>query len=225
MTKAVSSSDLPNDAIVHNKLEYYMLYHPINNLQQRLTMQKSGGIKASILVNSVSFAFLENNITLVDRPDDTDNINDTMALLYDLPSETDKDLTKEFEEWVKYDMYKDLQRVVPSILQSDTGVALVHAPRHHPQYCLSKPLFQLALNRFLVVLLMAKTQHCKCGKMVDLVGNHFFSCIYFSKKWLHDHCVDAHYLCLKTTAHLSGLADHKNDVHHEPANILHSCPG
>eukprot|EP00957_Ditylum_brightwellii_P167260 12732532-Ditylum_brightwellii.AAC.1 len=45
------------------------------------------------------------------------------------------------------------------------------------------------------------------------------------KKWLHDRCVDAHYLCIKTTAHLSGLADHKNNVHHEPANILHSYPG
>eukprot|EP00957_Ditylum_brightwellii_P116470 8884124-Ditylum_brightwellii.AAC.1 len=168
MAKAVLSLDLPNDAIVHEKLEYYMLYHPINNLQQRLTMQESGRIKASILTGSVSFAFLENDITLVDRPDDTDNINDTMTLLYDLPLETDKDLTKEFEEWVKYDIHKDLQRVVPSILQSDAGVALAHAPCHHPQYCLNKPLFQLALNRFLAVPPMAKKRHCKCRKWLIL---------------------------------------------------------
>eukprot|EP00957_Ditylum_brightwellii_P037456 2833240-Ditylum_brightwellii.AAC.1 len=109
---------------------------------------QSGGAKASILADSVSFAFLENGITPVDRPEDTDNEDSTMALLYDLPSETDRDLATEFEEWAKYDMHKDLQRAIPSILQSDAGASLVHAPQNHPQYRLSKPLFQLALNRF-----------------------------------------------------------------------------
>eukprot|EP00957_Ditylum_brightwellii_P211999 15366842-Ditylum_brightwellii.AAC.2 len=132
MTKAVSSLDLPNDTIVHDKLEYYTLYHPINNLQRRLTMQELGGIKASILADSVSFAFLENDIMLVDRPEDTDNIDDTMVLLYDLPSETEKDLTNKFEEWVKYDMHKDLKRAVPSILQSDAANILHSYPGVKP---------------------------------------------------------------------------------------------
>eukprot|EP00957_Ditylum_brightwellii_P135739 10351160-Ditylum_brightwellii.AAC.1 len=82
-------------------------------------MQESGGVKASILADSVSFALLENDIMPVDRPEDTDNVDNTMALLYDLPSETDRDLTTDFEEWAKCDMHKDLQRAVPSNFQSD----------------------------------------------------------------------------------------------------------
>eukprot|EP00957_Ditylum_brightwellii_P073944 5618814-Ditylum_brightwellii.AAC.1 len=60
-------------------------------MQQRLTMQESGGVKASILAEGILSAFLENDIMLVDRPEDTDNVDDMMALLYNLPSETDRD--------------------------------------------------------------------------------------------------------------------------------------
>eukprot|EP00957_Ditylum_brightwellii_P063417 4813472-Ditylum_brightwellii.AAC.1 len=48
-------------------------------------------------------------------------------------------------------MHQGLQRAALIILQSNTNIALLHAPHSHPKYRLKPDLFTIGLNRFLVL--------------------------------------------------------------------------
>eukprot|EP00957_Ditylum_brightwellii_P144111 10980298-Ditylum_brightwellii.AAC.1 len=121
-------------------------------------------------------------------------------------------------------MKKYVQQATPSILASDAHIALLNAPQSHEQYRFKNTSFNLGLNRFLMFPIHRKRRKCKCGKTIDMIGSHYFGCFALSKEWLHNQLVDANYIAACTVADYPPLLQGKNDVLHEPTNVIPNYP-
>eukprot|EP00957_Ditylum_brightwellii_P181338 13813852-Ditylum_brightwellii.AAC.1 len=108
-----------------------------------------------------------------------------------------------FLNWTDTDMKKDAQLAMLSVLASDAGIALVNAPRSHPNYRLPPRHFNISINRHLILPLHHHKHTCLCGKTINVCGNHYFSCKHLSKKILHNKCVKCHFLGMHTCAELA----------------------
>eukprot|EP00957_Ditylum_brightwellii_P201970 15327999-Ditylum_brightwellii.AAC.1 len=109
-------------------------------------------------------------------------------------------------------------------LHTNTNIALIHAPRNHPEYCLQPSDFHYGLSRFLCLPIFNSRRKCLCGKSISLSGNHLFSCAALSKKGLHDHIWDAYFATFRTLGHLTDLVTHKDGVKLETYNMSTTYP-
>jgi hypothetical protein len=84
--------------------------------------------------------------------------------------------------------------------------------------------FQLALLRKLRLPLSQLPSICLCGRPIDPYGDHFFSCLRFSKLLLHNRVRDIFFQVLKNLAPLADLTCSKADVAREPPGLLPDYP-
>jgi hypothetical protein len=84
--------------------------------------------------------------------------------------------------------------------------------------------FQLALLRKLRLPLSQIRNKCLCGRPIDQYGDHFFSCLRFSKLLLHNRIRDTFFQVFKSLAPLADLTISKADVALEPTGLLPAYP-
>ena len=224
LSLATSHLTPPPHAVTSNKLRYYAIFHPLNNFHQQLVKQAASSTRNSLLLNPKAFCTLEHHIASLRRHHEDQPLfpQSTTPLAADEHDHNDPDYA--FHHWVKHEMHDDLQVSSNSSLHTNTNIALLHAPRNHPEYRLQPKHFHYGLNRFLCLPIFNSHRKCLCGKTISLSGNHLFSCTTLSKKGLHDHIRDAYFVTFRTLGHLTDLVTHKDGVKLEPYNMSTTHP-
>eukprot|EP00957_Ditylum_brightwellii_P063327 4806577-Ditylum_brightwellii.AAC.1 len=81
-----------------------------------------------------------------------------------------------FYHWAKAEVKQDTQIAITNTLQPDATIAILNIPRTNPHYHLSLQLVVPSINPFLVLPILFECCQCACGSIMDMAGNHFFSC-------------------------------------------------
>eukprot|EP00957_Ditylum_brightwellii_P048637 3690650-Ditylum_brightwellii.AAC.1 len=100
-----------------------------------------------------------------------------------------------------------LQVALPSLLDTSTAAAILHAPHTDCLNCLSPHHFRVALCCWLRIPIMCHHQQ------------------HHSKIWLHNQCCNTHLKWFKCVVKLAGLAPSATAVCREPKSLIAQFPG
>jgi hypothetical protein len=110
--------------------------------------------------------------------------------------------------------------VEPSLRYPYISAALTPLPLGLAAYRTPARLWLIGLQRKLRLPLLPAPYRCPCGGVIDIYGDHLFSCPRFSKINLHNRVRDSWYLMLSHIAPLAQLASTSADITCEPCGLV-----
>lgn len=160
--------------------------------------------------------------------------NPTSYLVDRVPFRTlQHDCTRYQNDYIRSNLLSDaspgLAAILPSLLIPHTAFPFHSVTRAVPDNRLSNQTYRLTICRRLRHPLLPDTlqnTHCKCGKLLDPYGDHFFADHQnHSKTKPHDKIRNILYVILETIAPLAHFTETRHDVLFEPKNTIPHHPG
>lgn len=129
-------------------------------------------------------------------------------------------------EAVQAEVPPEVQPYLSAMLCPLTSLALVGMSHQDQATCLDNDLFRLAILRKLHLLLWdaPPARLCRCGKTIDIYGDHFFTCSKMHKGGAHNVICNALHLILEELGPIAGLCFMRNDVRLEAQNLSQRFP-
>eukprot|EP00957_Ditylum_brightwellii_P068868 5227620-Ditylum_brightwellii.AAC.1 len=198
MERAVAPMKIPKQYARQSPLRYFTLYHPLENLQRRMTQGASQQDRDNLLAHPEAYIGMEEEFEDVRRINvphlNTDDRHHQMSSLVDeaLHLYTEDELVEASPTPLPMSIHpspqqttkvyapsptekaKDLQKALHSILNSNSNAALLNAPRSNPLYRLDNDLFYFSLCRQLRAPIHTRQVLCPCKQWIDVYGDHYF---------------------------------------------------
>jgi hypothetical protein len=242
MKDAIKTLPMPDGYIEADRLNFFLEKSP-KSLQSALNKQYAKTVKSYIYSNTEAYIDTFDTTSMIHAEEDFDATRIVLDAeeypIIDIEDfDEDKDSYYEDDE-MSYDsrvhldpdapvtciLAEDIHKALPSLFTTTARASLLTAPRTVVQHRLPPDHFRFALCCCHRIPLFKKPIPCKCGKYIDIYGDHFFECPKYSKQWLHNKCRDINISWMKKIAPVAATIPTASSVLSEPSRISKQFPG